>query len=74
MVLAMMGGRGASHLFLSRSRYVPKAPIRVARLPKIMSNSIQPVMVLLMIHPRKSPGMAAGVNTGRMVRASEKRT
>lgn len=44
------------------------APISVAILPKIMSNSMHPVRVLLIMQPKNNPGMAAGVNTGRMVR------
>ena len=74
MVFATIGGSGASHFALLRKSQVPAAPISVAILPKIISNSMHPVRVLLMMQPKNNPGIAAGVNTGRMVRASEKRT
>ena len=73
MVLAAIGGIGAAHICL-RSIYVPTAPRKVARLPKIISSGIHPVKRLLRIQPAVRPGIAAGVKNGRIVSASEKRT
>ena len=72
-VLAAMGGIGANH-FLLRSRKVPTAPMRLARVPKTISGRAQPVTILEIRHPMVMPGMAAGVKNGKMVSASEKRT
>ena len=72
-VLETIGGNNARKGFL-RSRYVPKAPIKVATLPKIISGTRQPLIRLLMKQPMVSPGMAAGVNIGNIHNASEKRT
>ena len=49
------------------------APMSVAMVPKIISGSAQPVKILESRQPTVSPGMAAGVKKGRIVRASEKR-
>ena len=38
------------------------------------SHTAAPVMVLLIMQPTKSPGIAAGVKNGKMVSASENRT
>ena len=72
-VLAKMGGRQASQRFFRSSR-VPTAPSRVARLPKITSQTTQPDRMLDSRQPMNSPGTAAGKKQGRMVSASEKRT
>ena len=72
-VFASMGGRAARILCFFR-RYVPKAPIRVARLPNIMSHKAQPVRMFARTQPIKSPGIAAGVKMGSRVRASENLT
>ena len=45
MILATTGGTGARNLLLFLKDHVKMAPISVARLPKIMSSSMQPVMV-----------------------------
>lgn len=59
IVLATIGGTGASHLcFLNR--YVPIAPISVAMLPNTTSHTIAPPRILA-IHPTNNPGIAAGV-------------
>lgn len=54
--------------------YAPSAPIRVARAPKRISNGRQPVRRFAIAHPMNRPGMAAGVNNGKMHSASEIRT
>ena len=72
MVLAAMGGIGASHLLLRKIR-VPRAPSSVAILPKIISGIAQPVNRLLNRQPVNKPGTAAGVKKGKIVSASEKR-
>ena len=59
------------NLFWRRSIYVPTAPIKVAILPKIMSGRIAPPRMFPIRHPTNSPGIAAGVNNGKIVRASE---
>ena len=46
---------------------MPTAPMSVARLPKITSHITAPVSMLEMTQPTTSPGIAAGVNTGRIV-------
>ena len=48
--------------------------MRVASVPKMMSGTTAPPAMLPIRHPMNSPGMAAGVNTGKMVRASATRT
>ena len=53
---------------------MPSAPSSVAMLPKMISQMMPPVIRLEIRHPMKRPGMAAGVKTGRMQSASEKRT
>ena len=50
------------------------APMRVARLPNTISGRIAPPRMLPIRHPIKSPGIAAGVNTGSTVSASAIRT
>ena len=71
-VFATIGGIGESHYHLLR-RYVPTAPISVARLPNTTSLSAAPLMIFDIRHPIKSPGIAAGVKHGRTVSISEKR-
>jgi hypothetical protein len=73
MMLATTGGTGARNLLLFLKDHVKMAPISVARLPKIMSGRIAPPSVFPMRHPINNPGIAAGVNTGRIVSASAKR-
>ena len=73
MMLATTGGTGARNLLLFLKDHVKMAPISVARLPKIMSGRIAPPSVFPMRHPTNNPGIAAGVNTGRIVSASAKR-
>ena len=70
---AMIGGTGAKYLLLLRSCHVNKAPINVAMLPKIISGKIAPPNMLLIRHPKNTPGIPAGVIAGRIVSASEKR-
>ena len=60
--------------FCSRSFHVKNAPIRVAILPNTISGRIAPPRILPIRHPTKSPGIAAGVNIGKIVSASEIRT
>ena len=72
-VLASIGGRVAMILCFLR-KYVPKAPIKVARLPKITSHNAHPVRTFASTQPIKRPGIAAGVKIGRIVRASENLT
>ena len=69
---AMIGGTGAKYLLLLRSCHVNKAPINVAMLPKIISGKIAPPNMLLIRHPKNTPGIPAGVIAGRIVSASEK--
>ena len=72
-ILAITGGRVArSGRFLKS--LVPMAPKSVATLPSTMSISTAPVRKLLIRHPIKSPGMAAGKKMGNTQSASEKRT
>ena len=72
-MFASIGGSGTSHFFLFK-RYVPTAPISVATLPKITSQITPPAIMFEIRHPIKSPGIAAGVNAGRIVSASENLT
>lgn len=60
IVLATIGGTGASHLFFLK-RYVPIAPISVAMLPNTTSHTIEPPRMLAIIQPTNNPGIAAGV-------------
>lgn len=60
IVLATIGGTGASHLFFLK-RYVPIAPISVAMLPNTTSHTIAPPRMLAIIQPTNDPGIAAGV-------------
>ena len=64
------GGMGAKY-FERQSLYVKTAPISVARLPKITSSCIAPIMILETMHPIVRPGTAANVNAGNTVKASE---
>ena len=68
-VLAIIGGKGASHLFFLNA-YVPIAPISVAILPNIISHIAAPPKMLDNRQPTNSPGIAAGVKYGRIVSAS----
>ena len=68
-MFATIGGTGARYLLLFLSCQVKKAPINVARLPNTISGTIAPPRMLPSRHPIKSPGIAAGVNAGRIVRA-----
>ena len=70
----MIGGSGARMRFWLRSFHVKKAPIKVARLPKMISGRIAPPKMLPIRHPTNNPGTAAGVKIGRIVSASEIRT
>ena len=72
-VFAIIGGSGASAL-CRLMRYVPTAPISVARVPKIMSQKAQPVSRFESRQPIVSPGIAAAVKHGSTVRASDIRT
>ena len=72
-VFATMGGTGAKYLCFFKA-YVPSAPIKVARLPKITSHTAQPEKMFPSRQPTKRPGIAAGVKAGRTVNASEKRS
>ncbi len=69
-----MGGTEERRRCCFLKAQVPKAPKRVAMLPNTMSQGRHPVTKLLMRHPINRPGIAAGVNAGRIVKASEKRT
>lgn len=60
IVLATIGGTGASHLFFLK-RYVPIAPISVAILQNTTSHTIAPPRMLAIIQPTNNPGIAAGV-------------
>ena len=55
-------------------KYVPSAPIKVARLPKTISHKAQPVKTFARTQPTKRPGIAAGLNMGSIVKASENLT
>ena len=72
-MFAIIGGNVARILCFFR-KYVPIAPIRVAMLPKTTSHRAQPVRTFARMHPAKSPGIAAGENRGKIVRASENLT
>lgn len=72
-VFASIGGNTARYLCLHR-RCVPYAPSNVARLPKTISHGAHPIMMLDIRHPANNPGIAAGVNIGRIHRASENLT
>lgn len=72
-VFESMGGTGESHLNF-RKKYVPSAPKSVARLPKIMSKSAPPTIMLESKQPTNSPGTAAGVKYGSTVSASDNLT
>ena len=73
MVFATTGGSGARYLLLFLSMRVKTAPIKVAMLPKIISGRIAPPKIFPRRHPINKPGIAAGVKTGRIVRAYAKR-
>ena len=73
-MLERIGGTGARKGCAFRNFHVKKAPIRVARLPKITSGINAPPMRFPRMHPINRPGIAAGVKTGRIVRASAMRT
>ncbi len=76
-VLASTGGSGASTGTVPRrtslSSQVPMAAIRVAAVPKTQSTRPRGLARLDKKQPTARPGMAAGVKTGRTVRASENR-
>ena len=75
IVFTRIGGSGAKRGLLFRSLYVRKAAAKLARLPKIISGRMTPGdKALPSKQPTNNPGTAAGVNTGRMVKASEIRT
>ena len=75
IVFTMIGGSGAKSGLLFRNLYVRKAAVKLARLPNIMSGRMTPGdKALPSKQPTNNPGIAAGVNTGRMVKASEMRT
>ena len=60
--------------FVFLRKYVPKAPISVARLPKMMSQMTHPFIIFEIRHHTNNPGIAAGVKIGRMQSASENLT
>ena len=69
------------YLFSAVYRISPSTPQEITSpiptvsiIPKMISGRIHPPRILLMRHPRNTPGIAAGVNAGRMVSASEIRT
>ena len=70
---AIGGSTQRNGLFL-RNKYVKKAPIKVARLPNIISGKIAPPNTFPTRQPINNPGIAAGVKAGRMVKASAIRT
>ena len=74
IVLEIIGGSGARNLFFLRNKCVQHAPIKVAMLPKTTSQITAPAKTFPIRHPINNPGMAAGVNAGRIVRASAIRT
>lgn len=65
-----IGGRVANTLFFL-NRCVNMAPMRVARLPRIISHKTQPVKIFASKHPINRPGMAYGVKMGNIVNASD---
>ena len=67
IVFAAIGGIGAKNFERFRSRKVKYAPIKVARLPKIMSGKVAPPSTFPTWHPINKPGIAAGVTKGRTV-------
>ena len=69
----IIGGDVARILCFFRKN-VPNAPTKVARLPKTTSHKAQPVRMFARRQPIKSPGIAAGVKMGRIVKASENLT
>ena len=71
-ILLIIGGRKARSPCLRRIR-VPTAPSKVAILPRIMSIRQHPVKMLLNRQPTNNPPTAAGVNIGRIVKASDNR-
>ena len=74
IVFARMGGTGPRTGGFSRRSQVKNAPARVAMLPKMMSGRMAPPKMFAVKQPMNRPGIAAGVNSGSMVRASEIRT
>ena len=72
-MFVIIGGNVARSLYFLR-KYVPNAPIKVARLPKTISHKAQPVKTFARMQPAKRPGIAAGVKSGRIVKASENLT
>ncbi len=71
-VFASTGGIDARYGFFE-SFDVKKAPIKVARLPKIISGKAAPVTMFEIRHPKKRPGIADGKKAGRTHNASENR-
>lgn len=55
-----MGGSAESHFTLLPIKYVPTAPISVARLPKIISGGSAPHKRLERRQPANSPGYRRG--------------
>ena len=71
-VLASTVGSGTSQAKRLKRR-APSAPSRVAKVPKITSCQMQPVIRLEIRQPTVSPGIAAGVKNGSTHSASETR-
>ncbi len=59
-ILDITGGRVSANLWFLK-RYVPTAPINVARLPNIISGTRLPISILDRKQPINRPGTAAGV-------------
>ena len=67
----IIGGRTARTGLLFRSNLVPTAPTSVANDPNITSGNGAPHKILEKKQPIVSPGTAAAVKTGRIVRDSD---
>ena len=72
MALARIAGIGTSHR-LDRRRYPSAAPISVAMLPKMTSVMMAPANRFPSRQPTKSPGIADGVKSTRIVSTSATR-
>ena len=58
--MAITGGNVSTNLWFL-NRYVPTAPINVARLPNIISGTRLPIRIFYKKQPIARPGIAAGV-------------
>ena len=78
MAFIITGGKkakiGMPLNLMSRSIYVKNAAARVAKVPKTISGMLSVEPIFEIKQPMVSPGIAAGVKTGKIVSTSEIRS